>query len=318
MAEAIEGEAGIGKTTVWLEAVRAGQARGFQVLELRPAESEAQLSYVGLADLLDGVFDATRAALPNVQERAPAAALSREEADRAADPRTTAAAVVAVLAQLAASGPVLPTIDDVQWLDSASERALSFAARRLPPRVRPRWPQRPCRGRLRRRSPMPWRRPATGGRHWSKRRRGRPRQRWGTRPVLSPAPRLGRLRVGVGGEASRVARAPRGDRRKSRERAAIAAQLEDAAQEAAMRGAQETAAELFAASRRLTPSKQATKPHDARSARRPRYSSSAPGLSPNRSRPPSAGRCAARRRICSARWGGSAGARRRPGASKRR
>ena len=63
----IEGEAGIGKTTVWLEAVRAGQARGFQVLELRPAESVAQLSYVGLADLLDGVFDATRAALPTVQ-----------------------------------------------------------------------------------------------------------------------------------------------------------------------------------------------------------------------------------------------------------
>jgi DNA-binding CsgD family transcriptional regulator len=131
----IEGEAGIGKTTVWLEAVRGGHARGFQVLELRPSESEAQLSYVGLADLLDGVFDATRAALPNVQERALAAALLREEADRAADPRTTATALVAVLAQLAASGPVLLAIDDVQWLDSASERALSFAARRLPPRV---------------------------------------------------------------------------------------------------------------------------------------------------------------------------------------
>ncbi len=131
----IEGEAGIGKTTVWLEAVHAGHARGFQVLELRLSESEAQLSYVGLADLLDGVFDATRAALPNVQERALAAALLREKADRAADPRTTATALVAVLAQLAASGPVLLAIDDVQWLDSASERALSFAARRLPPRV---------------------------------------------------------------------------------------------------------------------------------------------------------------------------------------
>jgi DNA-binding NarL/FixJ family response regulator len=131
----IEGEAGIGKTTVWLEAVRAGHARGFQVLEIRPSESEAQLSYVGLADLLGRVFDATRTALPNVQERALAAALLREEADQAADPRTTATAFVAVLAHLAASGPVLLAIDDVQWLDSASERALSFAARRLPPRV---------------------------------------------------------------------------------------------------------------------------------------------------------------------------------------
>jgi AAA ATPase domain len=131
----IEGQAGIGKTTIWLEAVRVGQGRGFQVLEIRPAESEAQLSYVGLADLLGGVFDATRAALPNVQERALAAALLREESDWAPDPRTTATAFVAVLAQLAAFGPVLLAIDDVQWLDSASERALSFAARRLPPRV---------------------------------------------------------------------------------------------------------------------------------------------------------------------------------------
>ena len=39
----IEGEAGIGKTTIWLEAVRAAEARGMRVVKARPAESEASL-----------------------------------------------------------------------------------------------------------------------------------------------------------------------------------------------------------------------------------------------------------------------------------
>ena len=51
----VEGEAGIGKTTVWLEAVRLGEARAFRVLQARPAESEARLSYAALADLLGDV-----------------------------------------------------------------------------------------------------------------------------------------------------------------------------------------------------------------------------------------------------------------------
>ncbi len=56
----IEGEAGIGKTTVWLEAVAAAEDRSFRVLRARPAESEAKLSYAVLADLLGAVFDETR------------------------------------------------------------------------------------------------------------------------------------------------------------------------------------------------------------------------------------------------------------------
>jgi predicted ATP-dependent serine protease len=39
-----DGEAGIGKTTVWFEAVRAAEGR-YRVLRARPAESEAKLSY---------------------------------------------------------------------------------------------------------------------------------------------------------------------------------------------------------------------------------------------------------------------------------
>jgi DNA-binding CsgD family transcriptional regulator len=129
----IEGEPGIGKTTLWLEAVRAAEARSYRVLQARPAESEAKLSYAALADLVGGIFDETRAVLPGVQEHALAAALLRIDTDEPADPRTTAAALVGVLTTLAAERPVLVAVDDVQWLDRASERALAFAARRLPP-----------------------------------------------------------------------------------------------------------------------------------------------------------------------------------------
>jgi hypothetical protein len=40
------------------------------VLQIRPAQSEAELSYVALADLLGETFDLTRASLPAPQERA--------------------------------------------------------------------------------------------------------------------------------------------------------------------------------------------------------------------------------------------------------
>ena len=131
----LEGEAGIGKTTVWDEAVRAATTRAFRVLQARPAESEARLSYAALTDLVGVAFEESQAVLPPLQRRALGAALLRADAEEPADARTTATAVVGLLAALAADGPVVLAIDDVQWLDLASEQALAFAARRLSPRV---------------------------------------------------------------------------------------------------------------------------------------------------------------------------------------
>jgi DNA-binding CsgD family transcriptional regulator len=128
----LEGEAGIGKTTIWFETVRAAERRSYRVLKARPAESEAKLSYAALADIVAPAFDETRALLPAPQERALAATLLRVTPDEPVDPRTTATALVGVLTVLARERPVLVAIDDVQWVDSASERALEFAARRFP------------------------------------------------------------------------------------------------------------------------------------------------------------------------------------------
>src|SRR6202022_3648523 len=51
----LEGEPGIGKTTVWRETVALAEGWGYRVLACRPAAAEAKLSFAGLADLLSGV-----------------------------------------------------------------------------------------------------------------------------------------------------------------------------------------------------------------------------------------------------------------------
>ena len=134
-AVVIEGEAGIGKTTLWLEGVRRAEERGMRALQARPAESEQKLSYVALADLVVEAFDEVGSALPLVQQRALAGALVRDDAGDGTSARTTATAFVGVLAACAEKGAVLLAVDDVQWLDSASAETLAFALRRLPPKV---------------------------------------------------------------------------------------------------------------------------------------------------------------------------------------
>ncbi len=134
-AMVIEGEAGIGKTTLWLEGVRRAEERSMRALQARPAESEQKLSYVALADMVVGAFDEVGSTLPQVQQRALAGALVRDETVDGTSARTTATAFVGVLAACAEKSAVLLAVDDVQWLDSASAESLAFALRRLPPKV---------------------------------------------------------------------------------------------------------------------------------------------------------------------------------------
>src|SRR6185437_10338061 len=74
-------------------------------------------------DLLDGV---DLSALPAPQRRALEVALLHAEGT--ADPHAVAAGFLGLLR---AAGPVVVSIDDVQWLDAASRAAIAFAFRRL-------------------------------------------------------------------------------------------------------------------------------------------------------------------------------------------
>jgi DNA-binding CsgD family transcriptional regulator len=132
-AVAIEGEAGIGKTTVWEAAVSGAAGGGFRVLRARPAESEAKLAFSSLADLLGDASAEVLDDLPPPQRRALEVALLIDDGEggRGADRRAVAAGLLSSLRKLAAGGRVLLAIDDVHWLDPSSAAALDFAVRRL-------------------------------------------------------------------------------------------------------------------------------------------------------------------------------------------
>jgi hypothetical protein len=126
------GEPGIGKSTVWEAGVGLARSRGFAVWPARASEAEAQLSYAGLADLVEGAGPGVLAGLPVPQRRALEVAVRRAEPDGAApEPLAVAAGLLGALRVASAAGPVLVAVDDLPWLDAASAGAVVFAARRL-------------------------------------------------------------------------------------------------------------------------------------------------------------------------------------------
>jgi ATP/maltotriose-dependent transcriptional regulator MalT len=128
----LEGQAGIGKTTLWKEAVSVGVGRGHHVMAAGPSESETSLPFATLSDLFHEVSETVLAQLPTPQRRALEVALLRAEA--AGDPaeqRVISAATLSAIHLLASSQPLLIAVDDIQWADSPSIRVLQFAIRRL-------------------------------------------------------------------------------------------------------------------------------------------------------------------------------------------
>jgi DNA-binding CsgD family transcriptional regulator len=131
-ALALEGDPGIGKTTVWQEAVDRARRAGALVLACRPAAAEAKLSFSGLSDMLADVHDDAFAHLPGVQRSALAVALLRSAPEGPTlDPRLVATALLSLVRGLARSRTVVLAVDDAQWLDAPTSSMLTFTARRL-------------------------------------------------------------------------------------------------------------------------------------------------------------------------------------------
>ncbi len=123
----IRGEPGIGKSTLLEHAVAA--ASGMQVLTVRGVESESEVAFLGLADLVRPVSAELRR-LPEPMCLALAGALAvgpPSDADRF----TVYIAALHLLSLAAQRQPLLVAVDDFQWVDSASQEALGCVARRL-------------------------------------------------------------------------------------------------------------------------------------------------------------------------------------------
>jgi DNA-binding CsgD family transcriptional regulator len=127
----LTGGPGIGKTALWERGLRLARDRDIRVLAARPSGAEAELSFAGLFDLLEGIDIGAVGGLPVPQRRALEAALLRAEPMDAAPERfAIAAGFLSVLRSLAASARLLVAVDDLQWLDAVSAEVLAFAARR--------------------------------------------------------------------------------------------------------------------------------------------------------------------------------------------
>jgi DNA-binding CsgD family transcriptional regulator len=128
----VEGDPGIGKTTLWRAGVEEAAQRGLRPLAASPAEVEARLSFALLGDLLEAVVEDILARLPEPQRRALGVALLLDErVGPPPDQRAVSVAFLNALRALAAEAPLVLAVDDLQWADSPSATALAFAARRL-------------------------------------------------------------------------------------------------------------------------------------------------------------------------------------------
>jgi DNA-binding CsgD family transcriptional regulator len=128
----LEGEPGIGKTTLWNAGIGLADRRGIEVLSARPVESVARLAFSVLTDLFERVPEAAFAGLPAPQRRALDAALLRAEpVGQPPDRRAVAVAAFAVLGRQCKSAPILVAIDDLGFVDRSSVQVLQYALRRL-------------------------------------------------------------------------------------------------------------------------------------------------------------------------------------------
>ena len=118
----IEGEPGIGKTTLWLSAVEQARGSGYRVFSARVGQAESVLAYAAVADLLRDIEATVLAELPDVQRVAVDRVLLRASSeDHTTDQHVVAAAFASVFDRLAADSPVLIAIDDLQWLDPVEQ-----------------------------------------------------------------------------------------------------------------------------------------------------------------------------------------------------
>ena len=123
----VHGEPGVGKTALldWM----VGEGRQLRVLRTVGVEGEMELPYAALQQLCSPVLDRSEC-LPDPQRDALGVAFGLS-AGRAPNPFLVGLAALGLLSEASEERPLLCVVDDSQWLDRASARALAFVARRL-------------------------------------------------------------------------------------------------------------------------------------------------------------------------------------------
>src|SRR3954451_3034700 len=123
----LRGDAGIGKSALLVCAIE--QAEGMRVLRALGVESESELAFSALHELVRPILQFVDV-LPAVQRDALRGALALGPPGQV-DRFAVYAATLGLLAEAATEQPLLCSIDDAQWLDTAPAEPLVFTARRL-------------------------------------------------------------------------------------------------------------------------------------------------------------------------------------------
>jgi DNA-binding CsgD family transcriptional regulator len=123
----VRGEPGVGKSA--LLDYLAGHAPGCRVVRAAGVESEMELAFAGLHQLLAPLLDRLER-LPGPQRDALRTAFGLSGGP-VPDRFLVGLAVLGLVSEAAAERPLVCLVDDEQWLDRASVQALGFAARRL-------------------------------------------------------------------------------------------------------------------------------------------------------------------------------------------
>jgi DNA-binding CsgD family transcriptional regulator len=123
----VHGEAGVGKTALLEYVVEA--ARGFRTARTSGVEAEMELPFAAVQQLCSPFLELMER-LPRPQHEALGVAFGLITGP-APNPFLVGLAVLGLLAEAAEAQPLLAVVDDAQWLDHASARALAFVARRL-------------------------------------------------------------------------------------------------------------------------------------------------------------------------------------------
>jgi DNA-binding CsgD family transcriptional regulator len=123
----VYGEPGVGKTALLEYAAEAGE--DFRVVRAVGVEGEMQLDYAALQQLCSPVLEFSEQ-LPEPQRDALGVAFGLNRG-QPPSPLLVGLAVLGLLSEAAEQQPLLCLVDDTQWLDGASARALAFVARRL-------------------------------------------------------------------------------------------------------------------------------------------------------------------------------------------
>src|ERR1700733_444406 len=123
----VRGEPGVGKSA--LLDYLAGRASGCRVVRAAGGESEMELAFAGLHQLLAPLLDRLEG-LPGPQQEALRTAFG-QSAGPAPDRFLVGLAVLGLVSEVAGQRPLVCVVDDEQWLDRASVQALGFVARRL-------------------------------------------------------------------------------------------------------------------------------------------------------------------------------------------